>query len=79
MTQSAPRTLRSKRLRAFLAEASDWLCAICKEPLGPDWHADHIDPWVHTRTTNVYEMQALCPTCNLKKGATMGNAAASTS
>lgn len=36
--------------------------------LPEDWHADHIAPWHLTQRTNVHEMQALCPACNLKKG-----------
>lgn len=40
-------------------------------PLPDDWHADHVVPWVVSRRTNVHEMQALCPECNLRKGDSM--------
>ncbi len=33
-----------------------------------NWHADHIVPYSRSGRTNVHEMQALCPVCNLKKG-----------
>lgn len=62
------RTLRSKRLRAMLYDAFGGKCAICGCELPDDWHADHVVPWVKEQRTNVFAMQALCPTCNLKKG-----------
>ena len=63
------RTLRSKRLRYLLWQAADGKCQLCGCELDPDnWHADHIIPWSKTGRTNVHEMQALCPACNLKKG-----------
>jgi hypothetical protein len=67
------RFLRSKRLRNALYLSADGLCAKCGVPLGPDWHADHIVPWCVSGDTNVHEMQALCPECNLKKGATVAD------
>lgn len=41
---------------------------MCGEALPDNWHADHVVPWSKTKTTNVHEMQALCPLCNIKKG-----------
>ena len=70
---SEPRRLRSKRLRAALYTAAGGACQRCGDPLGPGWHADHIDPWINTRRTNVHEMQALCAKCNLQKGASTVN------
>jgi hypothetical protein len=66
-----PRSLRSKKLRAALLIYANGKCQICGCDLGKDWHADHIIPWCVTKRTNVHEMQALCPNCNLKKGSTM--------
>ena len=63
------RTLRSKKLRWLLWKHADGKCVKCGEPLGDDWHADHIIPFSKTGRTNVHEMQALCAPCNLKKGA----------
>lgn len=65
------RFLRSKELRRTLWLASDGKCSICGEPLKDDWHADHIIPYSHTKRTNVFEMQATCSACNLRKGATV--------
>jgi len=63
-----PRTLRSKKLRAALWYAADGKCSMCGADLDEHFHADHVDPWINTHHTNVHEMQALCPTCNLRKG-----------
>jgi 5-methylcytosine-specific restriction endonuclease McrA len=63
------RTLRSRRLRLALWYAADGHCQRCGRELNPaNWHADHIVAYVRTRRTNVHEMQALCPQCNLAKG-----------
>jgi 5-methylcytosine-specific restriction endonuclease McrA len=63
------RTLRSKKERALLWLAADGKCQICGCDLDPDnWHADHIVPWSKSHRTNMFEMQAVCPECNLKKG-----------
>ena len=56
-------------MRAALVRAFDGKCADCGSELGPDWHADHIVPWMKTHRTNFHEMQPLCRACNLKKGA----------
>lgn len=63
-----PRTLRSKRKRAALWLAAEGKCQICGQDLEEKWHADHIVPYSVTGRTNVHEMQALCPECNLRKG-----------
>jgi len=64
------RTLRSPRKRRALFNAANGQCQQCGIALDPhDWHADHIEPWCRTRRTNVHELQALCPTCNLRKSA----------
>lgn len=62
------RTLRSKRLRALLWYDSDGNCRDCGKPLPTNWHADHVIPWSVSKDTNVHDMQALCPECNMKKG-----------
>jgi 5-methylcytosine-specific restriction endonuclease McrA len=57
--------------RAQLYRIAKGMCSNpeCGKPLPPDWHADHTIPFVVSGRTNVYEMKALCPACNLKKGA----------
>jgi len=65
---TSDRRLASKRLRAALWLAADGKCSICGVELPANWHADHVVPWSVSKRTNVHEMQALCPACNLKKG-----------
>ncbi|MFH1486638.1 MAG: DEAD/DEAH box helicase family protein [Chloroflexota bacterium] len=60
--------MRSRKLRALLWYAAEGRCRLCGQPLGVDWQADHIVPWVRTHRTNVHEMQALCAECNRRKG-----------
>ena len=62
------RTLRSKKLRTMLWLAADGKCQLCGCELPDDWHADHVVPWSVKQETNVHDMQALCPKCNLTKG-----------
>lgn len=73
MVGKEARTLRSKRHRALLWYVADGRCQRCQAPLPDAWHADHIVPWCQSQRTNVHEMQALCPQCNLLKGYTMPN------
>lgn len=56
----------SQRIALFLA--TDGKCAICSSHLDRGWHADHKIPFSQGGTTDVLNGQALCPTCNLKKG-----------
>lgn len=46
-------------------------CEICGQPLGEEWEADHVIPWSVSGRTNAFEMQALCVSCNRRKGTTM--------
>lgn len=65
------RRLASKKLRAVLYYEANGKCQKCSCDLPDNWHADHVIPWIVSRETNVHEMQALCPKCNLEKGAGM--------
>jgi len=58
----------NQRVALFLG--SDGKCASCGAELQPGWHADHVQPWSKGGETDVVNGQALCPTCNLRKGAT---------
>lgn len=63
------RTLRGKSDRFELWNFYEGRCAICKCQLDPkNWHADHIIPYRIEQRTELSNMQALCPACNLKKG-----------
>lgn len=55
-----------ERVALFLA--ANGLCANCGINLDPGWHSDHITPYSAGGPTDVINGQALCPTCNLKKG-----------
>lgn len=57
--------------RAALYLASGGACSSCGSALESGWHADHITAWSHGGTTDLLNGQALCPTCNLKKGKRM--------
>lgn len=57
------------RERAALYLAADGHCAECGTELQPGWHADHVQPHAHGGPTDVVNGQALCPNCNLTKGA----------
>lgn len=59
----------TKRQRIALWLAADGQCSICGEPLPSSWHADHVTPYSRGGATDVLNGQALCPTCNLQKGA----------
>jgi superfamily II DNA or RNA helicase len=58
-----------EKLRRALRRAADYRCVKCGADLWEAFHADHIEPFSVTGRTNVFEMQALCPKCNLEKGA----------
>ena len=59
------------RQRVSLYLAAGGTCSICGVTLTKGWHADHIVPWVAHGRTDVINGQALCPSCNLRKGDTM--------
>jgi superfamily II DNA or RNA helicase len=61
----------NSRERGALYLAADGHCTECGAELEPGWHADHVDPHSAGGPTDVINGQALCPPCNLKKGARM--------
>ncbi len=67
------RFLRNPDLRAYLYFENDGVCPHCGEDLPDNWHADHIVPWSVSQRTNLFEMQALCPKCNLRKEVKMSD------
>ena len=64
-----PRRRFTGRERVALYLAADGRCTECGAELAPGWHADHVDPHSRGGLTDVINGQALCPPCNLKKGA----------
>jgi superfamily II DNA or RNA helicase len=66
-----PRRRFTRRERAALLRAADGYCEKCGQELTDGWHADHVTPYSADGPTDVINGQALCPTCNLKKGNSM--------
>lgn len=44
-------------------------CQICNQYLTEDWEPDHIIPYSRGGLTDIVNAQALCRSCNRKKGA----------
>lgn len=61
------------REKTALYLAADGRCESCGVELEPGWHADHVQPYSRDGKTDVINGQALCPTCNLKKGNRVSN------
>lgn len=61
------------RQRVALYIQSQGMCANpeCGAELAPGWHADHQQAWARGGRTDVLNGQALCPTCNQRKGVGM--------
>lgn len=57
----------SQRVNLYLE--ADGKCRSCGITLEPGWHADHVIPHSAGGPTTVDNGQALCPKCNLSKGA----------
>jgi superfamily II DNA or RNA helicase len=60
--------------RVSLWLAAGGACEECGAELVSGWHGDHKEPYSRGGPTDVTNGQALCPPCNLKKGASVGNA-----
>jgi superfamily II DNA or RNA helicase len=46
-------------------------CQVCGKQLEPGFHADHVVSFAHGGATVTANGQALCPSCNLRKGAAL--------
>lgn len=67
---SGPASRRfSPRSRVALFLAAAGRCARCGIKLEPGWHADHVEPAHRGGPTTPANGQAMCPQCNLRKGA----------
>jgi 5-methylcytosine-specific restriction endonuclease McrA len=56
----------SQRTALFLYAGGK--CSLCGSALAKGWHADHRKPFCRGGATDTLNGQALCRTCNLKKG-----------
>jgi 5-methylcytosine-specific restriction endonuclease McrA len=63
----ARRFRSAARVALFLA--AQGRCAVCGDALRRGWHADHVEPVKAGGATEPANGQALCPRCNLAKGA----------
>lgn len=59
----------SRKQRRYLSILAGGHCALCGKPLNGTLHADHIRAFAAGGATDLANGQALCPPCNLKKGA----------
>lgn len=50
-----------------LLELQRWTCIVCNKDLRLGYHIDHIEPIVRGGENSDYNLQALCPKCNLEK------------
>jgi superfamily II DNA or RNA helicase len=77
MSEARPGVSSSKSSRRFfthkervaLLTVSGGRCEICGQPLTGKFHADHIKAYARGGATDLSNAQALCMSCNLKKGA----------
>ena len=70
MIPTRKRRRLTKLERVLLHRWAKGHCRICGEPIAiRAFHADHIVPFSLTGRTVLSELQATCPKCNLKKGA----------
>lgn len=65
------RRLFSRREKAILYLLAGGRCQSCSRLLPDDWHGDHKNPYSLGGETDLLNGQALCPPCNLRKGARM--------
>jgi 5-methylcytosine-specific restriction endonuclease McrA len=64
-----PRRRFTSRQRAALYLAAEGVCPNCGADLDLDFHGDHRLAWSRGGATDVTNGDALCPGCNLSKGA----------
>ncbi len=50
-----------------LLELQRWTCIVCNKDLRYGYHIDHIQPIARGGENTDYNLQALCPKCNLEK------------
>ena len=61
-----------RRLIMQVLMRDNGVCQVCKRVFtdnGPDYHIDHIFPWIKGGRTVLENLQLLCSKCNLLKGA----------
>ncbi len=69
-TDAGPRN-PGRKLILQVVMRDNGICQICKRAFtenGPDYHIDHIIPWIKGGPTVLSNLQLLCSKCNLLKG-----------
>lgn len=61
-----PRAWRYKR-RLQIFDKTGGYCWHCNNPLGFDWHADHLLPRAHGGSNKLDNLVPSCPDCNQEK------------
>jgi len=66
----AVRLLKSKKKRYWIWLSQGGHCAICGTFVDCDesYHIDHKKAWSKGGVTELFNLQLLCPSCNLRKG-----------
>lgn len=52
-----------------IGDAQRWRCAICRRSIRKRFQADHVEPVTRGGRHEGRNIQLLCPTCNMRKGA----------
>ncbi|MER7011673.1 DEAD/DEAH box helicase family protein [Saccharopolyspora sp. NPDC000359] len=63
-----PKRRADRQQRAHLYEEAGGRCQRCGAELGPDYHAAHLIAHSHGGATDLPNLEAWCPTCNLRLG-----------
>lgn len=66
--RAAAGTVTALEVRQIL-ESQRGRCAVCRTKVGDSYHVDHIEPLAKGGGNDRRNIQILCPTCNLSKGA----------
>ena len=68
VNQAQRRTFRRSDVRRVW-ERQGRVCVLCARAIPFDlMHGDHVKPWSHGGATSLENCQALCGSCNLRKG-----------
>jgi 5-methylcytosine-specific restriction endonuclease McrA len=68
--RSSSGSFTAKEIKKMIKDQS-CKCIYCKSDISKNYHADHIVPVSKGGSSFIENIQLLCPTCNLRKGAKM--------
>ena len=58
----------SRKERESIAQATDYRCVYCAQPLVEGWHVEHVEPLCRGGTHSRDNLRAACRDCNSRKG-----------